>query len=87
MPLPALKLPLYGLPYEGGSVFPVLKGAVDTLKRTLREAGRGLFVVDLFPTHRPNIDDITNCYKPYFCGYHLLTVSGLMISSNHQNGR
>jgi hypothetical protein len=32
------------------------------------------------------LDDITNCYKPYFYRYHLLPSSYFMISSIHQMG-
>jgi hypothetical protein len=41
----------------------------------------------LFPTHAQRIDDITNCYKPHFRRYHLLTLPAYLISSIYQNGR
>lgn len=87
LPLPTLQLPVYSLADELCPVLVVLKNGVDSLKRTLRESCGRLFVVDLFSTHARNIDDITNCYKPLFCRYHLLRSYGLMIPSNHRNGR
>ena len=58
MPLAALQFPFYRPPYELGAVFAVLKNGVDAVKRALREACRGLLVVDLLPTHGPKINDI-----------------------------
>jgi hypothetical protein len=78
------QLPLYRLADELAAAFAFLKGGVDALKRALREACRGLLVIDLFPTHILRIDDITNCYKPHFRRYHLLHLPGLLISSIHQ---
>jgi hypothetical protein len=66
MTLTTFQFPLYRSPYELGAVFAVLKNGVDAVKRAVREACRGLLVVDLLPTHASKIDDITYCYKPYF---------------------
>lgn len=81
MTLATLQLPLYRLPDEIGAFFALIQNGVDAIKRALRKARRGLLVVDLFPAHASKIDDITKCYKAHFCGYHLLTFSGKVISS------
>jgi hypothetical protein len=66
MTLATLQFPLYRFPNELGTVFAVLKNGVDAVKRAVREACRGLLMVDLLPTHAAKIDDITYCYKPHF---------------------
>lgn len=86
MAFPTLQFPLYRLSDEVGSLFAILKNGVHALQSALGEAGRHLLMVDLFASHGCRIDDITNCYKPYFCRYHLLRSSRYLISSNHQNG-
>lgn len=78
---PPLNLALNGLSDEVGSLLAVLQNGVDAVKRAFREARRGLLVVDLFPAHSRNIDDITNCYKGYFTRYLLLQSSRYLISS------
>jgi hypothetical protein len=85
MTLPALNLPLHSLSDEVGTLFALVKNGVDALKRALRKACRGLFVVDLFPAHPLIIDDITYCYKAKNKRYLLLRPCELMISSNHRN--
>jgi hypothetical protein len=85
--LPALNLPFYRLSDEVRALFATLKNGVNALKGALGKAGRGLLMVDLLASHVRRIDDITNCYKPYFCRYQLLRSSRYLISSNHRNGR
>lgn len=87
MPRSPLQLPLDGLPDEVRPALVLGQRLVDTGQSSFGEPAGGLLVVDLLSSHVPKIDDITNCYKGYFCGYHLLTDTKLVISSNHQNGR
>lgn len=84
---PTLKLPLDSLSDEVRALFVVVQNGVHAVQRALWQAGWGLLEIDLFSAHPQNIDDITNCYKPYFRGYHLLPSYGFMISSIHQTGR
>jgi hypothetical protein len=79
-----LKLPLDGLSDEIGALLAIVQYGVHAVQRALWQAGRDLLMVDLFSAHALRIDDITNCYKPYFTRYHLFTSPLLMISSIHQ---
>jgi hypothetical protein len=81
---PALQFPLDRLANEVRALFALVQNGVDAVKRSLGEARRHLLMVDLFSAHALRIDDITNCYKPYFTRYHLFTSPLLMISSIHQ---
>jgi hypothetical protein len=65
-PFAPCKLPLYRLADQVGALLALVQHLVHSGKCAGREAGRGFLVVDLLPAHDPNIDDITNCYKPYF---------------------
>jgi hypothetical protein len=49
--LAPLQLPLYSLPDEVGSLFPLVQNGVDPGQGAGREPGRCLFVVDLFSSH------------------------------------
>jgi hypothetical protein len=81
MLFPTLQLPLNGLPDEVGALLALVQNRVHAVKGALRKAGRDLLEIDLFSAHSRNIDDITNCYKPHFRGYHVFTSSPLLISS------
>lgn len=84
---PQFQEPFHGCPNEGRAVLVLLQNGVHAVKGALREACRRLLMVDLLSAHGRNIDDITNCYKGYFCRYHLLHSLGLLISSKHQQRR
>jgi hypothetical protein len=64
MTLTTFQFPLHRLPNELGAIFAVLKNGVDAVKRALREARRGLLMVDLFPAHAGKINDIWYVDKP-----------------------
>lgn len=81
MTFPSFQFPLYRFADELCPPFLVLKDGIDAVKRSFWEARRGLLVVDLFPAHHRNIDDITNCYKGRFRRYLLLLSRRLLISS------
>jgi len=84
---PALQFPLNSLSDEVRALFAIVQNGVHAVQGAIRQTGRDLLKIDLFSAHLPNIDDITNCYKPYFRGYHLFTSSRLLISSIHQQRR
>jgi hypothetical protein len=86
MTLAPLQFPLHSIADEVRSPLFFLQHLVDALKGAFRESGRGLFVVDLGAScrHGQTIDDITNCFKPRNCRYHLLRLPELLISSFHQ---
>jgi hypothetical protein len=76
MPFPALKLPLNSLSNEVRALFALVQDGIHTVQRALWQAGWDLLKIDLFSAHSRNIDDITNCYKGYFRGYHLFIKQG-----------
>jgi hypothetical protein len=78
---PPFQFPFYGLPYQVGALFSVLKNGVYALKSALRQSCRHLLVVDLFSAHSQNIADITYCYKSQNNRYHLFTHLRYLISS------
>lgn len=84
---PTLKLPLHGLSNEVGALLAFVQNGVHSLKRALWQPCRDLLVIDAWPAHCRNIDDITNCYKGYFSRYHLLQSSPLLISSKTSKRR
>lgn len=52
MPFPTLQFPLYSLADEVRPLFAILQYGIHALKGAFREAGRGLFVVDLGASYR-----------------------------------
>jgi hypothetical protein len=52
-PLPALQLPLDGLPNERRHGLALLPHSVNALACPLGEASRYLFIVDLYASHNP----------------------------------
>lgn len=81
MTLTTLQFPLDSLPNEVGSLFPLVQDGINSGQRPLGESRRHLFVIDLLASHGLIIGDITKCYKPHFCRYHLLTLPEYLISS------
>ncbi len=82
-----LQFSFHCLSDEVCTLFALVQNGVHALKGALRKAARNLLEIDLFSAHTRNIDDITNCYKPYFSRYQLLQSLYLMISSIHQTWR